>query len=61
MGEFWIMIDAVWMDRWVKHVMAKANPPGPISNYNLYDRAVDLSDEQRDGGQHHEKEGLVII
>lgn len=30
------MVDAVWMKAWVDFAMEKGDPPGPISNYNLY-------------------------
>lgn len=35
-GEFWMMIDASWVNRWVLFAMAGAGPPGPITNLNLY-------------------------
>ncbi|CAM9754888.1 unnamed protein product [Ectocarpus fasciculatus] len=35
-GEFWFIIDAMWMSNWVNFVMGKAGPPGPISNHNLF-------------------------
>ncbi|CAN0506556.1 unnamed protein product, partial [Laminaria digitata] len=37
-GEFWFLIDASWMSHWVDFVMGKTDPPGPISNLNLYDQ-----------------------
>lgn len=35
-GEFWFIIDAAWMSRWISFVMGRAGPPGPISNNNLF-------------------------
>ncbi|CAB1103615.1 unnamed protein product [Ectocarpus sp. CCAP 1310/34] len=35
-GEFWFIIDAIWMSTWVNFVMGKSGPPGPISNHNLF-------------------------
>ncbi|CBJ31660.1 conserved unknown protein [Ectocarpus siliculosus] len=35
-GEFWFVIDAKWINSWVKFVMGQASAPGPISNLNLY-------------------------
>lgn len=35
-----MVIDASWIDRWVLFAMAKAGPPGPITNRNLYSRVV---------------------
>lgn len=46
-GEFWFLLDASWMSRWVDFVMGKANPPGPISNYNLYDQKNSASAARR--------------
>ncbi|CAM9156500.1 unnamed protein product [Ectocarpus sp. 13 AM-2016] len=37
-GEFWFIIDAIWMSAWVNFVMGKSGPPGPISNHNLFTR-----------------------
>lgn len=35
-GEFWFVIDAKWINSWVKFVMGQASAPGAISNLNLY-------------------------
>ncbi|CBJ31662.1 conserved unknown protein [Ectocarpus siliculosus] len=35
-GEFWMLIDAHWVSRWVAFVLGQAGPPGPISNDRLY-------------------------
>lgn len=35
-GEFWFIIDALWVSKWVNFVMGKGQPPGPISNNNLF-------------------------
>ncbi|CAN0237956.1 unnamed protein product [Ectocarpus sp. 6 AP-2014] len=35
-GEFWMLIDARWVSRWVAFVLGQAGPPGPISNDRLY-------------------------
>eukprot|EP00752_Nemacystus_decipiens_P001662 g1614.t1 len=39
-GEFWMMMDACWVGRWVSFAMASAGPPGPITNRNLYSQVV---------------------
>lgn len=39
-GDFWTIIDATWIDNWVDFVMGNMPPPGPISNYHLYDKVV---------------------
>lgn len=43
------MIDAAWMESWVSFVMGTSGPPGPISNYNLFVRAEELSHTHREG------------
>ncbi|CBJ31661.1 conserved unknown protein [Ectocarpus siliculosus] len=35
-GEFWMLIDAHWVSRWVAFVLGQAGPPGPISNGRLF-------------------------
>ncbi|CAM9201192.1 unnamed protein product [Ectocarpus sp. 4 AP-2014] len=35
-GEFWFVIDAKWINSWVKFVMGQASAPAVISNLNLY-------------------------
>eukprot|EP00904_Undaria_pinnatifida_P010917 jgi/Undpi1/6956/HiC_scaffold_21.g09430.m1 len=36
MGEFWFLMDAVWTNKWVEFVMGMADPPGEITNSNLF-------------------------
>lgn len=38
MGEFWYIIDAVWISQWITFVLADSEPPGVISNLNLFER-----------------------
>ncbi|CAB1103206.1 unnamed protein product [Ectocarpus sp. CCAP 1310/34] len=40
-GEFWFVIDAKWINSWVKFVMGQASAPGAISNLNLYPQDCD--------------------
>eukprot|EP00752_Nemacystus_decipiens_P006238 g5627.t1 len=35
-GEFWFIMDAIWMSSWINFVMGNSGPPGPISNNNLF-------------------------
>lgn len=49
-GDFWTIIDATWIDNWVDFVMGNMPPPGPISNYHLYDKVV-MSGARRKGAQ----------
>ncbi|CAN0481259.1 unnamed protein product [Ectocarpus sp. 12 AP-2014] len=40
-GEFWFVIDAKWINSWVKFVMGQGSAPGAISNLNLYPQDSD--------------------
>lgn len=46
-GDFWTVIDAGWMSNWVEFIMGNKRPPGPISNYQLYDQHSIESEAQR--------------
>lgn len=36
--EFWHLIDAIWMNQWIDFIMGRGDPPGRISNGNLYEK-----------------------
>ena len=41
-GESVCLIDAVWLDQWMKHVKEGGPSPGPISNHHLLDHSGDV-------------------
>lgn len=49
MGEFWFLVDAGWMNRWVDFITGKAGPPGMITNYNLFNQRRPSTAEKHDG------------
>lgn len=49
-GEFWFLMDAVWTNQWVEFVMGTAEPPGEITNSNLF-----VKEDQHQSGQPRER------
>lgn len=47
-GDFWFIIDAVWMNRWINFVLGQAGPPGPITNMSLFERAGEEKQRHRE-------------
>ncbi|CAM9534649.1 unnamed protein product [Ascophyllum nodosum] len=45
-GDFWVIIDATWMNKWIDFVLGKADPPGPVSNLNLFEQ-IELLQKSR--------------
>ncbi|CAM9618880.1 unnamed protein product [Pylaiella littoralis] len=66
-GEFWFIVDAIWVSRWIDFVMGAGHPPGPISNSNLFHQHSDASPESRlnraataQGGVMASRQNLVL-
>ena len=35
-SDCWFLVDTDWLSQWAKHMEGKGEPPGKISNLNLY-------------------------
>lgn len=46
-GDFWFLIDATWMNTWINFVLGKSDPPGYITNLNLFEQVDEASSSSR--------------